>query len=241
MKGSNTYFYRESSSLLLRTRWVGPYLLVPPMLAFMVYAEAFLAAHGVAGIATLGQRTVLAVWNGSFLLSLVAGIKSCIYFSRTWGSDWFHNSLALPVSRSSGYWGPFLAVLTVASCVFLLTIGAVVAALPDTSRFPMIQLVAESYVPVMWAVSMGAFLGMLTTGTAGAVLLSALLLLGFIAGLPVVSIPEWLHYIIPPLGRLMTLGMRYPQGLQQVIVLLAHSAVFLMAGRLLYGIAVRRR
>ncbi len=241
MKGRNTYFYRESVNLLLRTKWVSPYLLVPPMLAFMVYAEAFLATHGVAGISTLGQRTVLAIWNGSFLLALIAGIKSCLFFSGTWGAGWFRNSLALPVSRSSGYWGVYLAVLTVATGVFILTIGAVIAALPGPWRFPLVQIIGESYLPVLWAVSMGAFLGVLTPGTGGAFFFTSLILLGFTAGLPLVSIPGWLSYVIPPLGRLMTLGMRYPQGLYQAVAILLHSSFFLVMGRLLFGIAVRRK
>ncbi|MBN2608232.1 MAG: hypothetical protein JXA64_03885 [Candidatus Fermentibacteraceae bacterium] len=241
MKGSNTYYYRESVSLLLRTKWVSPYLLIPPMLAFMVYAEAFLAAHGVAGISTLGQRTVLAIWNGAFLLALIAGIKSCLFFSGTWGAGWFRNSLALPVSRSSGYWGVYLAVLTVSTGVFILTIGAVIAALPGPSRFPLAHIIGEAYLPVIWAVSMGAFLGILTSGTGGAFFFTSLILLGFAAGLPLISIPGWLHFVIPPLGRLMTLGMRYPQGLYQVVVILVHSALFLVMGRLMFGIAARRK
>lgn len=241
MRGRNTYFFRESVQLLLRTKWVGPYLLIPPMLAFMVYAEAFLAAHGFAGISTLGQRTILAIWNGSFLLALVAGIKSCLFFSGTWGAPWFRNSLSLPVSRSSGYWGVFLAVLTVSSCVFILTIGAVIAALPGPLRFPLLHVVGESYLPVLWAVSLGAMLGILTTGTGGAVFLVALLILGFIAGMPLAAVPSWLHLVIPPLGRLMTLGMRYPEGLYQALALLAHSAFYLLVGRLLYGTAISRK
>ncbi|MFO8183724.1 MAG: hypothetical protein R6U39_06070 [Candidatus Aegiribacteria sp.] len=241
MTGRNTYHFRESMSLLLKTKWVGPYLLIPPLLAFMVYAEAFLAAHGMAGINTLGHRAVLAIWNGSFLMALIAGIKSCLFFSRLWGSDWFRNSLALPVCRPCGYWGPYLAVLIVASAVFVLTSGAVVAALPDTGRFPMFQLIGEAYLPVLWAVSMGAFMGIITTGTGGAVFLTALLILGFISGLPLADVPRWVQFAIPPMGRLMTMGLLYPQALVQAVVLMAHSALFLVLGRVLYGTGIRRR
>ncbi len=241
MKGRNTYYFRESIIILLKTKWIGPYLLLPPLLAFMVYAEAYLFAHGVAGIFTLGQRTVLAIWNGSLLLALIAGIKSCLFFSKMWESSWFRNSLALPVSRPSGFWGPYLAVLSIVSAIFILTTGAVVAALQESGRVPVFQIIAESYIPVMWAVSMGAFLGMLTTGTAGSMFFTILLLLGFMTGLPFVSLPKWLFAIIPPVGRIMTLGMLYPQGLIQAVILILHSAVFLMLGRLLFGIGSRRR
>lgn len=241
MRGRNTYHFRESINILLKTKWIGPYLLVPPILAFIVYAEAYLSTHGVTGIFNIEQRTVLAIWNGSLLLTLVAGIKSCMFFSGIWESSWFRNSLALPVSRSSGFWGPYLAVLSVASIIFILTIGTVAAALPEPGRFPLLQIIAESYVPVVWAVSTGAFLGILTKGTAGSMFFTALLLLGFLAGLPLARLPEWLYAVIPPVGRLMTLGLKYPQGLIQMLVLILHSAVVLILGRILFGIGSKRR
>ena len=241
MKGQITYYFRESISILLKTKWVGPYLLVPPMLAFMVYAEAYLAAHGITGIFSLEQRTVLAIWNASLLLTLIAGIKSCLFFSSIWGSSWFRNSLSYPVSRSSGFWGPYLAVLSIITCIFILTTGAVVAALPEPGRFSFLRIITESYIPVVWAVSIGAFLGILTTGAAGSMFFSALLLLGFLAGLPVARLPEWLCVVIPPVGRIMTLGFQYPQGLIRVVILILHSAAVLMLGRFLFGIALKRK
>ncbi len=241
MKGRNTYHFRDSVNVLLKTRWVSPYLLVPPVLAFMVYAEAYLSAHGITGVFNLEQRTVLAIWNGSLLLTLIAGIKSCLFFSRMWESEWFRNSLALPVSRSSAFWGPYLAVLIVVSVVFVLTLGAVSAALPEPGNFPLLQVIVESYVPVVWAVSMGAFLGILTTGTAGSVFFSALLLLGFLTGLPVARFPEWTYTVIPPVGRILSMGLQYPKGVFQVVILILHSVVFLILGRLLFGIGSKRR
>lgn len=241
MKGRNTYYFRESVNILLKTKWIGPYLLVPPMLAFMVYAEAYLYTHGVTGIFNLEQRTVLAIWNGSLLLTLVAGIKSCMFFSEIWESSWFRNSLSLPASRSSGFWGPYLAVLSVVSIIFILTIGAVAAALPEPGRFPLLQIIVESYIPVVWAVSIGAFLGILTKGIAGSMFFTALLLLGFLAGLPLVSLPEWLYALIPPVGRIMTLGLNYPQCLIQMVLLIIHSAVVLILGRILFGIGSKRK
>jgi hypothetical protein len=241
MKGRNTYHFRESIIILLKTKWVAPYLLLPPMLAFMVYAESFLSAHGIAGIFTMEQRTVLAIWNGSLLLTLIAGIKSCLFFSGIWESSWFRNSLSLPVSRSSGFWGPYLAVLSVVSVIFILTTGAVLAALPQPGRFPIFQIIAESYIPVIWAISIGAFLGILTTGTAGSMFFSALLLIGFLVGLPIARLPEWIYVVVPPVGRIMTLGLQYPQGLIQTGILILHSTAVLILGRILYGIALKRR
>jgi hypothetical protein len=241
MKGQKTYFYRQSISQLLKTRWVAPYLLIPPLLAFMVYAEAYLASQGVAGIGTLSARTVLALWNGAFLLALLAGINACLFFSSTWGSGWFRNSLALPVSRPSGYWGPYLALLSVATGVFVLTTGAVIAAIPDSARISLLNVTAEAFLPLLWAVSMGAFLGILTTGTSGALFLSALTILGFISGMTGRGPDGILQYIIPPLGKMMTLGPRYPEGLEQALILLVHCTVFLVLGRILYGAGIRRR
>ena len=241
MKGRSTYHFRESIIILLKTKWVGPYLILPPMLAFMVYAEAYLSSHGITGIFTMEQRTVLAIWNCSLLLTLIAGIKSCLFFSGIWESNWFRNSLALPVSRSSGFWGPYLAVLSVVSIIFVLTTGAVLAALPEPGRFPIFQILTESYIPVVWAVAIGLFLGLLTTGTAGSFFFTALLLIGFLTGLPIVRLSEWIYVVIPPVGRIMTLGLVFPQGLIQTAILILHSTAVLMLGRLLYGIGSKRK
>lgn len=242
MKGRTTFYFRESFNLLLKTRWISPYLLVPPMLAFMVYAEAYLSAHGVTGIFTLEQRSLLAVWNASLLITLIAGIKSCLFFSKLWGSRWFRNSLSLPVSRSSGFWGPFLATLSLATIIFILTTGAVIAALPEIERFPWLLVLAESYVPVVWAVSIGALLGMLTSGAAGSMFFTAILLLGFLTGMPTISaFPGYLQIIVPPVGRIMTLSLVFPKGLLQTTILLLHSTIALTFGRFLYGIGTKRR
>ena len=241
MKGSVTYHYRESINILLRTKWIGPYLLIPPLLAFIVYAETYLASNGFGSFSVLRDRTFLAIWNASFLLTLIAGIKSCMFFSGMWGSGWFRNSLALPVNRSSGYWGPFLAMLSVVASVYILTVGAVVAAVQVPDRLALFPIIAEAFLPVLWAVAMGAFLGVLTSGIAGSFFLTALLILGFGHGLRAGIRVSWLSYVIPPIGRLMDVGMVYPEGLVQVMVLMGHCTLFLIAGRILYGAGIRRR
>ncbi len=242
MNGRMSFHYKSSILLLLRTRWVGPYLLLPPMLAFMVYAEAYLSAQGVTGIFDMEQRTVLAIWNASLLLTLIAGVNSCLFFSRLWGSFWFRNSLSLPVSRASGFWGPFLAALSVVTIMYLLTTGAVIAALPDIDQFPWLQVLAELYVPVIWAVSAGALLGLITSGTAGSLFFVTLMLFGFLTSIPsFFASSAWLQVVVPPVGRIMTLCLVYPSGLIQAVILLVHSVVAVTLGRLLYSVGMKRR
>lgn len=237
-----TFHYKNSILLLLRTRWVGPYLLLPPMLAFMVYAEDYLSAQGVIGIFNLEERAVLAIWNASLLLTLIAGINSCMFFSRIWGSFWFRNSLSLPADRSSGFWGPFLAALSVVTAMYLLTTGAVIAALPDVDQFPWFQVLTKLFAPVIWAVSAGALLGIITSGIAGSFFFVALMLLGFLTGLPsLFASYEWLQVVVPPVGRIVTSSLVSSGGLTQVIILLSHSVIALTLGKLLYSIGIKRR
>ena len=242
MAVGKSFYFRESMDTLMRARWVAPYLLVPPMLAFMVFAESYLSSHGVTGDFTMEQRTVLAIWNASLLLTLIAGVKSCLFFSNLWGSRWFRNSLALPVSRASGYWGSYLAVLCVSIGMFVLATGAVIVALPQVERFPWLQVLAGSGTPVIWAVSVGALLGMLTTGAAASILFVAITLVGFLAGIAVEPMmPGWVLFSLPPVGRIMTMSLVFPQGLHQASLLLVHSAAALLIGRMLYGRGMERR
>jgi len=222
--------------ILMRARWVGPYLLVPPILAFMVYAEGYLSAHGFTGSFSMEQRGVLALWNATLLLALASGIKSCLFFSDLWGSRWFRNALALPAGRASGYWGPVLAVMVVSLGMYALATGAVAAALPDLGGFPWLRVLAGSCAPVVWAVCLGALLGILTTGPAGAVLFTSVLMLGFLAGLPLdPALPGWALRIVPPVGRIMTSSMGTGSGMLETALLMAHAAAALVVGRLLYG------
>lgn len=242
MAVGKSFYFRESMDTLMRARWVAPYLLVPPMLAFMVFAESYLSSHGVTGDFTMEQRTVLAIWNASLLLTLIAGVKSCLFFSNLWGSRWFRNSLALPVSRASGYWGPYLAVLCVSIGMFILATGAVIVALPQVERFPWLQVLAGSGTPVIWAVSVGALLGMLTTGAAASILFVAITLVGFLAGIAVEPLmPDWVLFSLPPVGRIMTMSLVFPQGLHQAALLLVHSAAAVLIGRMFYGRGMERR
>ncbi len=241
MSGARSFYFRESLDSLLRTRWVGPYLLVPPMLAFMVYAEGYLSANGITGVFNLEQRTVLAVWNATLLLTLIAGVISCLYFSGLWGSRWFRQSLALPVRRASGFWGPYLSVLLVTSVMYAMATGAVVTALPEVDGFPWVQVLAGSFVPIFWAVSAGAMLGLLTTGAGAAFLFVTVLLVGFVSGLPVpYSPPDWFVVAVPPVGKVMSESLSYPQGLIFAALLATHGVGALVFGRLLYGAGVRR-
>ena len=242
MNSRMTFHYKTSILLLLKTRWVGPYLLLPPMLAFMVYAEDYLSAQGIIGIFNLEERAFLAIWNASLLLTLLAGINSCLFFSRLWGSYWFRNSLSLPANRSSGFWGPFLAALSVVTAMYLLTTGAVIAALPDAGQFQWFQVLVKLYSPLVWAVSAGALLGLITSGIAGSLFFVALMLLGFLTGLPsLFASSAWLQVVVPPIGRIVTLNLVSPNGFIPAIVLLAHSVIALTLGKLLYSAGVKRR
>lgn len=239
---TRTFHFRQSLDILMRARWVGPYLLIPPMLAFMVYAEGYLTAHGFTGSFSMHQRTVLALWNATLLLTLASGIKACLFFSNLWGSRWFRNSLALPVSRASGYWGPVLAVLAVSLGMYALATTAVAAALPGVGGFPWVRVLAGSSMPVVWAVCLGALLGLLTTGPSASVLFSALMLLGFLAGLPLDPLlPDWALLIVPPVGRIMTESLRMTAGMEPTGMLLIHATAALAVGRLLYGMGIGRR
>ena len=236
MSSGASFYYRQSVNILLRTRWIGPYLLIPPLLAFVVYAESYLSVNGITQAFTSQQRAALAIWNGSLIIALIAGIKSCLFFSRLWGADWFLNSLSLPVKRSWGFWGPFMGVLTVATGVFALTTSAVIAALPDQGAISIAGTVADSWLTVFWAVSMCAFLGVLTSGGAGALFFSALLTVSLISQITMLRLPGWVYYLLPPAGK-----FRYPAGIGSDLVLAAHALLFLALARLLYRLGTKRR
>ncbi len=239
MKGG-MYHFRQSLGIALKTRWVAPYLLIPPMLAIIVRL-GILVPPSLQSLELLPWgNTSLALWHASFLVALISGIESCLFLSGIWESRWMLNSLALPVKRASAFWGPFLAVLTVSTSVYALTVGAVLAALPGMRVFPLTLLLLETYVPVLWAVSVGAFLGMLTSRTGAVVLMIAWFVAGSVPLERISHVPVWVTRLLPPLGSLVSSGINLPESLLLASILLVHALLALVGGRILFELSLSR-
>lgn len=241
-----SYFFREAADSVLSARWISTYLLVPPILALLVFVESYLTQAGIAGPFPLAERITLALWNASLLLTLIAGVQSSLFFSRHFGSGWFRNSLALPVPRWTGYWGPFLAFLLVVTGVFALTVSAIVAALRTPAGFPWINSLIAIYVPLFWGVSAGMLLGLITTAGAAVFLFVGIMVLGLAGGFPwaLSRLPEWmgsiLRTMLPPLGTALASNVSSPGNIQALLPLLGHSVIALALGYLLYSVGIRR-
>jgi hypothetical protein len=238
-----SFFYRESMDYLVRISWVAPYLLIPPLLAFLIYLEGFLGQKGLGAFYAPEARFSLSLWNAALLLALITGIKTCLFFSRHLSRRWFRNALSLPVGKGSGYWGPLLAVLTISSAAYALTIAAILAALPSDTGFPWAAAILNSYVPLLWAVCFGAFLGTVTSGGAAAYMFTAVMAVSLLVGFHMDGGGALLGIIVrimPPLGLGMARNLSSPGDLAFSSMLVIHSAMSLLAGVLVYSIRLRR-
>jgi hypothetical protein len=238
-----SFFYRESMDYVIRISWVAPYLLVPPLLAFLIYLEGFLGQKGLGAFYAPEARLTLSFWNAGLLLSLITGIKSCLFFDGFVSRRWFRNAQALPVSRLSGFWGPLLAITTIAASAFALTMAAILAALPVSGTFPWGPVILSASVPVVWAICFGALLGTATTGGAAAYMFVVVMIVSLLTGLvqdtgPVVSIAS---RILPPLGRSMAASLSFPWQLSQSLLLMVHAVFSLLAGAFVYLYRLGRR
>jgi hypothetical protein len=236
------FFYRESMDYVVRISWVAPYMLVPPLLAFLIYLEGFLGQKGLGAFYAPEARLTLSFWNASLMLSLITGIKTCLFVSDFHSRRWFRNAQALPVSRLSGFWGPMMAIVTISAAAFGLTMAAILAALPVSMTFPWGPVILSASIPLAWAVGFGAFLGTLTSAGAAAymfvVVMIVSLLTGFIQDVgPAVSTTAW---ILPPLGRSMAISLSFPWNLSYSMILAAHTIFSLLAGALVYLFRLRR-
>ncbi len=237
------FFYRESMDYLIRISWVAPYLLVPPLLAFLIYLEGFLGQKGLGAFYAPEARLTLSFWNAALLLSLITGIKTCLFISGFQSKRWFRNALALPVGRISGYWGPVLAVLTISTAAYIITMAAILAALPSTGSYPWVAAILSSYAPMIWAVCFGALLGTLTSGGAAAYMFVVVMAMSLLAGFlsdagPLISM---ITRILPPLGKSMADSLSNPGALAHSGLLIIHSIITLLAGALVYIFRLRRR
>ncbi len=237
------FYYSKAMRSLTQVRWMLPYLLVPPMLALLVYTEGFLAAEGIPGIYTLHQRSVLALWNISFLISLITGISSCCFFSGFWGDSDFVPSLSRFSKKISGYWSPVFAFISISAVVYFLASALIVLVLPGSEHVSLIRIGVHFFAPVLWSVCIGVLLGLLTTGWAGSVCFTVLFLFFYFLGLTYIPASGSMLFVtlLPPIGLLMkeafsNTSIEYLFS----IILLIHCLVILGAGRILYTIALRR-
>lgn len=226
----------------MQARWMIPYLLIPPALAVLVFTESYLGVEGIAGMFTIHQRSILALWNVSFLISLIAGVGSCLFFSGLWGNSEFIDSLSRFSKSISGYWSPVFAFISVSSAVYSLASLLIVLILPGEEYLLWLRISLIFYVPVLWSICVGALMGLLTTGGAGAFFFVVLFLFSFFSGMaPIYAFSLRTMVIIPPIGLIMketfndaALGYLFS------IILGIHCLILLGIGRILFVIGLRR-
>ncbi len=237
------FYFRESLDYVVKINWIAPYLLVPPLLAFLIYVEGTLGAKGLAAFYAPEARLTLSLWNATLLLALITGIKTCLFFSKFHSSRWFRNSLALPVGRLSGFLEPLAAVMVISSGAYVLTMAAILAALSGMGAFPWVAALISSFIPIIWAVCFGAFLGVFTTGGAAAYMFVAVMATSLLTGFPSDpgSASETIAHVLPPLGRSMAGSLVDPSALGYSVLLLIHSLCALLAGALVYFVRSKRR
>lgn len=237
------FYFSKTLRLLARSKWMFPYLLIPPTLALLVYTEGFLAAEGIAGVYTIYQRSILALWNISFLFSLITGMTSCLFFSNFWGDSQFLGLLSQYSKKFSGYWSPVFAFLSVSIIMYSLSSMLIVLLLPGAEFLPWMRIAAIFYAPVLWSSCIGAFLGLLTKGGAGSFFFVVFFLFSFFVGMsPLLSsFARIMAIIIPPVGLIMKeTFVNSGTGYLFSIILIIHCLIILGIGRILFAIGLKR-
>lgn len=201
MSNRGSFYLRESMDLVFDIKRVSLYLIVPPVLAFIVYFESYLSGVGATRIMSLRQNVLLALWNSTILLSMIAGLQGGAFFSRLFGSSWFRNSLALPVRRMDGFLMPVAVYLALVSLFFVLTVFAILVAMPQPSGFAWPMAVINCYTPVLWSVAASALFGLLLRPASASFAFLAATVMGAVMGLEqaAAKLPGWISW---PLGVL---------------------------------------
>lgn len=248
MGSSGRFHLGESVDLVFDIKRVSLYLIVPPVLAFIVYFESYLSGAGVTRIMSLGQRVMLALWNSTILLSLIAGLQGSAFFARLFGSDWFRNRMALPVGRLSPYCWYVATYGALVTLFYLLTASAILVAMPKPSDFAWLPAVINCYTPILWAVAASAFFGLLARPGSATFLFLATVTMGSVTGLRQVTdkLPGWVHFLLrmvfPRLGDsfLRSVGVESAAYVSAAVPL--HAVVLLAVGAAVFlGLSRGRR
>ncbi len=239
--GSSWRFWLgESVDLVFDVRRVSLYLIVPPVLAFIVYFESYLSGIGATRIMSLGQRVMLALWNSTILLSLIAGLQGGAFFSRLFGSDWFRNRLALPSGRLPAFAWLVASYAALVTVFYLLTAFAILVAIPRPSDFSWLSAVINCYTPILWSVAASALFGLLARPGAASFMYLATAVMGSVAGLRQVAgrLPEWitavLRTVFPRLGESFLENLGVEASAHVSLAVPVHGMVLLAAGAWLF-------
>jgi len=220
---------------------------VPPMLAFIVYFESYLSGVGATRIMSLGQRVMLALWNASILLSLIAGLQGAGFFSRLFGSSWYRNSLALPAGRMNAFAWPVAVYTVLVSVFYCLTALAILVAMPKPSDFEWLPAVVNCYLPLLWSVAAAALFGLLCRPGPAGLLFLATTLMGAVAGLPQArgKLPEVVDVVLgvvfPGFGRSFMASMELESSAHVSWTIPVHALAVLALGAWLFRLTCRER
>jgi hypothetical protein len=246
MASGSGYFLRESVDLTFDVKRVSLYLIVPPVLAFIVYFESYLSGVGATRIMTLGQRVMLALWNAAILLSLIAGLQGAGFFSRLFGSSWYRNSLALPAGRMHAFAWPVAVYAVLVSVFYGLTALAILLAMPRPSGFSWLPAVVNCYLPLLWSVAAAALFGMLSRPGASGLLFLATALMGAVTGLPQASgkLPEVVGFVLgvlfPRFGESFLASMELEASGHIEWAVPVHTAALFFVGACLFRLLYRK-
>lgn len=224
--------FREGAHEFLELRNLVILVAVPVIVALVALLEGNLEIQGVMGPFTRNQTLRMLLWNVTIVVSLLAVVRGCFSFARTW-------SFERPLS-GRGRPGDLLgsmAALFITYFVIMCIMGSAVMQATDGFNLAGFLFLVGWCAPVLfWAVCLATLLSTVSDGPGAAWLGSCIFVFSLLPGLFGRGVPQW---IVPSTGRLVssTINGYFRPGM--LLIPLLHSVFYTSLAVVVHGFRSR--
>jgi hypothetical protein len=216
---------------VLCIRWTGPYLIVPILFVASLAIESWLQESGVIPYFPLKQRSIFSLWRIVMLTCLVGTPLGTLFMAESWKTGRGDG-----VSFAGHFFSTITTVLILTTTAMTLVAFGFLVPLGVSVETMSLFIPARCLFAVLWSVAAACVCSAITSGPGGAILSLGLFSLALLPGLSGSSMSWW---FIAPLGDMTTSVDAMNSGWHSTLVVLAHSAAYLLAGALILKRTIR--
>ncbi|MFO7625706.1 MAG: hypothetical protein R6V62_00440 [Candidatus Fermentibacteraceae bacterium] len=224
--------FREGAREFLELRNLVILIAVPVVVALVALVEGNLEAQGVIGPFTRNQTLRMLLWNVTIVVSLLALVRGCFSFVRTWSFE-----RLLPGRGTPGDLLGAMASLFITFFGIMCIMGAAVMQASDGFNIAGFLFLVGWCAPVLlWAVCLATLLSTAADGPGAAWLGSCVFVFSLLPGLFGRGVSQW---IMPSNGRLVSNTINGYFHPEMLLVLLLHSVFYIILAIMVYGFRSR--
>lgn len=224
--------FREGTREFLEIRNLVILVAVPVIVALVALFEGNLEIQGVMGPFTRNQTLRMLLWNVTVVVSILALVRGCLSFVRTWSFERPPSGRGKPGDLLGS-----MASLFITYFVIMCIMGAAVMQATDGFNLAGFLFLVGWCAPVLfWAVSLATLLSTVADGPGAAWLGVCVFVFSLLPGLFGRGVSQW---IMPSTGRLVSTTINGYFRPEMLLILLLHSLFHIGLAVMVHGFRSR--